>query len=85
MHPGDMLQWWEMAYTESELAERFFMEAESALPLLDDGSRDLGEIFEALQHQRARLKFNQQLAEWDFSPQPRRAVDRESNVKFQKT
>jgi hypothetical protein len=60
-----IVQWWEMAYTESDMAERFFMEAESALPLLGDGCRDLGQIFEAMQHQRARLKSNQQLAEWD--------------------
>ena len=60
-----IVQWWEMAYTASDMADRFFMEAESALPLLGDGCKDLSEVFEAMQHQRARLKFNQQLAEWE--------------------
>jgi len=61
-----IVQWWEMAYAQSDMSERFFMEAESALPLLDDGCRDLGDIFEAMQHQRTKLKANQQLAEWEW-------------------
>ena len=49
----------------SSMNERFLMEAEAALPLVSDGTSDLAIIFEAVMHQRARLKANQQLVEWN--------------------
>ena len=57
--------WWNSAYINSRMKEQFLMEAEAALPLVSDSSSDLTMIFEAVMHQRARLKANQQLVEWD--------------------
>lgn len=57
--------WWRSAYMNSRMEEQFLMEAEAALPLVSDSSSDLAVIFEAVMHQRARLKANQQLVEWD--------------------
>ncbi len=57
--------WWNSAYMNSNMNERFLMEAEAALPLVSDGTSDLAIIFEAVMHQRARLKANQQLVEWN--------------------
>jgi hypothetical protein len=57
--------WWEMAYRdEPQFSERFFMEAEASLPTFDKGSRQLGLLFNAVMHQRTRLRVNLQLAEW---------------------
>ena len=57
--------WWESAYLEGTMKEQFLLEAEAALPLVRDNTSDLTVIFEAVMHQRARLKANQQLVEWD--------------------
>lgn len=58
--------WWQQAYLDdNSLNEKFFIEAQSALPLLDENTSSLETVFDAMQHQRARLKANQQLAEWN--------------------
>ena len=58
--------WWQQAYVDDDsLSPKFFIEAQSALPLLDENSVSLETVFDAMQHQRARLKANQQLAEWN--------------------
>ena len=57
--------WWSSAYINSRMEEQFLMEAEAALPLVSDSKSDLAIIFEAVMHQRARLKANQQLVEWN--------------------
>lgn len=57
--------WWDSAYINSGMKEQFLMEAEAALPLVSYGTSDLTVIFEATMHQRARLKANQQLVEWN--------------------
>jgi hypothetical protein len=64
-----ILDWWQQAYLqEPALQQQFFIEAESALPLLagndNGGIHDVQTVFHAMQHQRARLKANQQLREW---------------------
>jgi hypothetical protein len=59
-----LLHWWEDAYLEGGMGDRFFVEAEAALPLLDADNRDLSNVFEALMLQRQKLRANQQLAEW---------------------
>ncbi|TFH75029.1 methyltransferase domain-containing protein [Gammaproteobacteria bacterium LSUCC0112] len=57
--------WWQQAYVDDDsLNPTFFIEAQSALPLLDENTVSLETVFDAMQHQRARLKANQQLAEW---------------------
>ena len=56
--------WWDAAYLDGRMREQFLLEAASTLPLVDDGTTDLTAIFEAVMHQRAKLKANQQLAEW---------------------
>lgn len=57
--------WWNSAYMSGMMKEQFQLEAEAALPLVGDSTSDLAIIFEAIMHQRARLKANQQLVEWD--------------------
>ena len=65
-HSRDRItDWWNAAYINSTMKERFLMEAEAALPLVSDSESDLAIIFEAVMHQRARLKANQQLVEWN--------------------
>ena len=59
-----ILHWWQSAYTEGEHQQQFFTEAEAALSLVEEGSQQLETIFEAMLHQRAKLKANQQLVEW---------------------
>ncbi|MES3008415.1 MAG: methyltransferase domain-containing protein [Pseudomonadota bacterium] len=64
-----IIHWWEQAYIESELLrQKFFIEAEAALPLIATGSTDIDAVFHAMQHQRAKLKASQQLAEWSIAP-----------------
>ena len=58
--------WWQRAYLDSEFRERFILEAEAALPLLQNEVQNVDGIFEAMLHQRARLKANQQIAEWSI-------------------
>ncbi|WP_150277054.1 hypothetical protein [Halopseudomonas salina] len=62
-----ILDWWGEAYvSEPKFSERFLIEAEAALPLVTPQS-GLDEIFAAMQHQRAKLKASQQLAEWSLT------------------
>lgn len=61
-----ILNWWEEAYLKSQnTSDRFALEIEAALPLVSQTS-SLDEIFTAMQHQRAKLKASQQLAEWSY-------------------
>ncbi len=57
--------WWNSAYKDNSMEEQFLIEAQAALPLVSDSTSDLAIIFEAVMHQRARLKANQQLVEWN--------------------
>ncbi len=57
-------EWWQEAYLNSESRDRFLIEADAALPLFDGEKDKLDRLFEAVLHQRARLKANQQLSEW---------------------
>ena len=59
-----MLDWWRHAWVQSPEEDRFFMEARYSLPGLDVDTPGLEDIFTAAQHQRARLKQDQQLIEW---------------------
>jgi len=61
-----ILNWWEIAYLESNFKEQFIMEAETALPGLDSANK-LEDVFQALKHQRTRLRSHQQLVEWNVS------------------
>jgi SAM-dependent methyltransferase len=66
---ASILQWWERAYLDDErMGQRFYIEAEAALPLIDAEHRDLDGVFHAMQHQRAKLRASQQLAEWSVAP-----------------
>ena len=62
-----ILKWWDNAYAEaqSQVSERFWIEAHSSLPGGEDKGQDLPDIFWALSHQRWRLKFDQQIPEWE--------------------
>ena len=62
-----ILDWWEEAYvSEQKFSERFLIESEAALPLVTQQS-GVDDIFAAMQHQRAKLKASQQLAEWSLN------------------
>ncbi|MDO8291201.1 MAG: HNH endonuclease domain-containing protein, partial [Parvibaculum sp.] len=64
-----IIHWWEQAYLESDsMRQKFFIEAEAALPLMATGSTDIDAVFHAMQHQRAKLRASQQLAEWSIAP-----------------
>ena len=58
--------WWQRAYMDSPLRERFIMEAGSSLPKLVEGEPGLSDLYQAMLHQRARLKADQQLVEWSL-------------------
>jgi SAM-dependent methyltransferase len=59
-----ILDWWQHAYLDSPLKEKFLLEADASLPRLVEGDAGLEDIYAALLHQRARLKSDQQLVEW---------------------
>ena len=59
-----MVNWWDRAWIDTPHEERFFMEANYALPGLSDEQSSLEAIHEATQHQRVRLKRDQQIPEW---------------------
>lgn len=59
--------WWKEAWLKSEdaaLSQRFFAEANIALPGLDSSNTSVDDLFEALVMQRGRLREMQQLQEW---------------------
>jgi hypothetical protein len=58
--------WWQRAYVDSPFRERFMMEAGCSLPRLVDGEPDIGDLYDAVLHQRARLKADQQIVEWSL-------------------
>ncbi len=59
-----IIDWWQHAYVDSPLKEKFLLEAGSSLPKLVEGEPGLEDIYLAMLHQRARLKADQQLVEW---------------------
>jgi SAM-dependent methyltransferase len=58
-----IVNWWESTYLNGRYREQFIVEAEAALPMVNDASQPQA-VFDGLQHQRRRLKQNQQIAEW---------------------
>lgn len=61
---GGIIEWWQMAYLDGQLSDRFYLEAQAALPACDDSINDPRLVFDALLHQRLRLRRDQQLREW---------------------
>lgn len=61
-----IINWWDVAYIQSPFQQQFMIEAESALPLVVESKGTLEEIFDAILCQRARLKTDQQLQEWNY-------------------
>ena len=59
-----IVYWWENAWLDTPREEQFFLEASYALPGLSDEKPSLEGIHEATQHQRVRLKQDQQIPEW---------------------
>ena len=62
---GRILDWWDQAWLSSPHRERFLLEATVSLPTLVERPAP-ADIYQAMLHQRARLKADQQLAEWRF-------------------
>ncbi len=58
-----IIDWWTSTYLNTRHRDQFIIEAEAALPMVPDASHPQA-VFEGLQHQRRRLKQNQQIAEW---------------------
>jgi hypothetical protein len=56
--------WWQRTYIDLPLRERFIMEARTSLPRLMEGEPGLGDLYQAMLHQRAPLKADQKLVEW---------------------
>ncbi len=63
----NIINWWESAWEHSSHRDQFFMEAEYSLPGLSGNPPLLKDVYQATMHQRARLKQDQQLAEWSLS------------------
>jgi SAM-dependent methyltransferase len=61
-----IIDWWQQAYIDSPLKQKFLLEADSSLPSLVDREPALEDIYTAMLHQRARLRSDQQLKEWRF-------------------
>lgn len=62
---ANFVAWWDRAYIGTSEEEQFWEEAALALPGLCHGvSQSTGHVFEAMLHQRARIKSNQQLPDW---------------------
>ncbi len=59
-----MQDWWECAWVGSHRDAQFYMEAQYSLPGIASTRPSLDDIFHAALHQRARLKQDQQLVEW---------------------
>ena len=59
-----IIKWWDRAWIDTPQEEQFFTEASYALPGLSEGQPSLQAIHEATQHQRVRLKQDQQIPEW---------------------
>ncbi len=60
-----IFEWWETAWQNTQLGERFIDEAQAALPATTvQQNCSLEDIFDGLMMQRAVLKRNQQLKEW---------------------
>ncbi len=59
-----MVDWWKSAWIGTPNEEQFFMEASYSLPGLSNEIQSLDGIFQAIRHQRVRLKQDQQIPEW---------------------
>ena len=63
---GRMVDWWSRAWIDNPREEQFFMEAIYSLPGLSEDQPSLEDIHQAARHQRARLRQDQQIAEWSL-------------------
>jgi hypothetical protein len=62
--------WWKTGYAlaaASSVADRFFLEARTSLPLINasEGLIAADDVFDAVGFQQLRLKENQQIPEWE--------------------
>jgi len=62
-----IIKWWGMAYEDSILEHKFRDEALISLPGLQSESLSFESVFDAMMHQRTRIRHDQQLAEWNPS------------------
>jgi hypothetical protein len=64
---ADRIQyWWRRAYTDTEYEPRFYEEATTALPLSFARDASIEDLLMGVRRQRARLRTDQQIAEWDL-------------------
>lgn len=64
---GRIVEWWERAFTSENpvVRERFWLEAAASLPSMNGRSTSLSELCEAMSLQRIRLRYDQQVPEWN--------------------
>ena len=62
---ADRIQnWWRRAYAQTDFESRFYEEASTALPIPVDAPSSLDDLLTGMRRQRARLRTDQQIAEW---------------------
>jgi len=61
------MNWYIKAYDKNIYKDRLITEAHAALPMIESVMENspVEQIYTGMQHQRTRLKTDQQLAEWD--------------------
>jgi SAM-dependent methyltransferase len=66
-----ILHWWEAGFIAAgpQLAQRFWLEANSSLPSMRIANTSTSDLFDALCLQRMRLRHDQQVPEWGGEPQ----------------
>ena len=66
--------WWDQAYLKSEaLKQKFQLEVQSSLPSIDETNLSNEMIFESVCLQRNRLRYDQQVPEWQRQNSKREA------------
>ena len=62
-----ILNWWNRAYRQTDHEARFYEEASTSLPLPFDETPELEHLLTGVRRQRARLRTDQQIAEWSVN------------------
>jgi hypothetical protein len=59
-----ILNWWDRAHRQTDRESRFYEEASASLPLPVGETPSLDDLLTGVRRQRARLRTDQQIAEW---------------------
>jgi hypothetical protein len=61
---GRILNWWDLAYRQTDHETQFYEEASASLPLPFNETPELEDLLTGVRRQRVRLRTDQQIAEW---------------------